>query len=137
VSIYVRLRVASEAYAMAVEHVVRVATLGEVAAVPGSSPAMLGVRNLRGQVLPVADLARLLGVVAPVPPASLVVVEAAGLQAGLAVGEVTGVSELADPSEETKSPLLAGATLAGGELIGIIDVAKVFDALEGAGSERV
>jgi purine-binding chemotaxis protein CheW len=137
VSVYVRLRIAAEVYAMPVAHVVSVARFGEVAPVPGSSPAILGVRNLRGQVLPVADLAYLLGVATSVPPAALIVVEAAGVQAGFAVDEVTGVGELADPTEDTKSALLAGATLTDGDLIGVINIGKVFDALEGAGSERV
>jgi chemotaxis signal transduction protein len=129
-SIYVRLRVASEAYAMRVEHVLQVTYLGDVASVPGSRPEMLGVWNFRGQILPVVDLALLLGVRRTDPPTRLLVTDVAGRQAGFAIDEVSEVGELQDPTEKTESELLAGATLVGGDLIGIIDVARVFDSLE-------
>jgi purine-binding chemotaxis protein CheW len=132
VSVYVRLRLASETYAIDVEHVVHVAPLGDLTAVPGSPPGMLGVRNLRGQILPVLDLAPLLGVARTGPPTHLVVGQSEGRQVGLAVDEVSGVGELADPTEETQSGLLAGASLAGGELIGIIDMARVFESVAGS-----
>ena len=90
-SVYVRLRVASEAYAIPVEHVTQVAPIGEVTAVPGSSATMLGVRNLRGQILPVIDLALLLGIPRTAPPAHLLVAEAGGRQAGFAIDEVSEV----------------------------------------------
>lgn len=130
-SVYVRLRVAREAYAMPVEHVIQVAPIGTVTAVPGSPAHMLGVRNLGGQILPVVDLALLLGIGRTAPPAHLVVAQAAGRQAGLAIDEVNEVGELADPTETTTSGLLIGATLAGSELIGVLDVPRLFSALEG------
>ena len=49
-------------YAMPIEHVLEVADLGQLTAVPGAGPEMLGVRNLHGQILPVVDLAPLLGI---------------------------------------------------------------------------
>jgi hypothetical protein len=44
---------------------------------------------------------------------------------------VSGVGELADPAEDTESDLLAGAVLSEGDLIGVIDVPRVFDSLDG------
>jgi chemotaxis signal transduction protein len=129
VSVHVRLRVASETYAMPVEFVLEVAELGELAPVPRSRPEMLGVWNLRGQILPVVDLALLLGIPRSAPPRRLLVAEAGGRQAGFAIDNVSAVGELADPAEEAESDLLVGATLAGGELIGVIDVPRVFDSL--------
>ncbi len=131
-SVHVRLRVASEAYAMPVEHVLEVADLGQVRAVPRSRPELLGVRNLRGQVLPVVDLALLFGIPRTVPPGRMIVAEAGGRRAGFAIDEVSGVGELGDPAEETESDLLVGAALGGGDLIGVIDVPRVFDSLEQA-----
>ena len=125
-----RLRVASEDYAMPVEHVLQVAPHGDVTPVPGSRPQMLGVRNMRGQILPVVDLALLLGIPRTAPPTRLLVAEAGGRQAGFAIDQVSEVGELADPTEETDSDLLVGAALVGGDLIGIIDVNRVFAALE-------
>jgi purine-binding chemotaxis protein CheW len=117
---------------MPADHVLEVAGLGEVEAVPRTRPEMLGVRNMRGQILPVVDLALLLGIPRTAPPSRLLVVEAGGVRAGFAVDEVIGVGELADPTEETVSDLLAGATLADSDLIGIIDVPRVFESLRGS-----
>ncbi len=116
---------------MPVEHVREVADLGQVEAVPGAQPELLGIRNLRGQILPVIDLARLLGLARTAPPGRLLVAEAGGRQAGFAIDEVSGVSDLGDPAEETESDLLVGAALLDGDLTGVIDVARVFDALDG------
>ncbi len=66
------------------------------------------------------------------PPGRLLVAEAGGRRAGLAINEVCGVSQLGEPTEETESGLLAGAVLGGGDLIGVLDVARVFEALEQA-----
>ena len=134
VGTYVRLRVGAEAYAVPVGEALEITELGDVAAVPGAPAGLLGVRNLRGRILPVIDLAVLLGAEPAEPAAWLLVTEAAGRRAGLAVGEVTGVGELAGGREDTDSPLLAGAVLTDGELVGIVDVAAVLKSLPG--SER-
>jgi chemotaxis signal transduction protein len=124
------LRVASEAYAMPVEHVLEVADLGQVRAVPGARPELLGVRNLRGRILPVVDLALVLEIPRTAPPGRLLVAEAGGRRAGFAIDEVSGVGELPDPAEETESDLLVGALFGEGDLIGVIDLPRVFDSLE-------
>lgn len=131
-SVHVRLRVSSEAYAIAVEHVREVAELGQVRAVPGAPRELIGVRNLRGQILPVVDLAPVFGIARTVPPGRLLVVAAGGRRAGFAIDAVSGVGELRDPTEETESDLLTGATLDGGDLIGVISVTRVLDSLERA-----
>ena len=135
-STYAQLRLAAEAYAVPIGNVVEIAILGDLTTVPGARPEILGVRNLRGQILPVVDLALLLGINAITRPDRLLVAEAGGRHAGFAVDAVSEVGELPDPTEETESDLLTGATLVGGDFIGIIDVTRVFDSLEGRGSER-
>ncbi len=134
--VYVRLRIASETYAMPVEHVLGVADVGQVRAVPRARPELLGIWNQRGRILPVVDLARLLGVTRTGPPERVLIAEARGHQACFAVDGVSEVGELEDPAEETESDLLAGATLADGDLVGVIDVPRVFDSLEGLTGER-
>jgi purine-binding chemotaxis protein CheW len=130
VSVHVRLRVAGESYAVAVDSVLEVAELGEIAPVPGAHGAVLGVRNLRGEVLPVFDLAALFGIARDRPPLRLLVAEHGGKRAGFAIDEVTDVGELDAPVEETESAFLRGATLDDGVLVGVVDVARVFGALE-------
>jgi chemotaxis signal transduction protein len=130
VSVHVRLSVAGESYALAVENVLEVAELGEIAPVPGARGAVLGVRNLRGEVLPVFDLAVVFGIPRTEPPLRLLVAEHEGKRAGFAIDAVTDVGELDDPAEETDSTFLQGATLDDGVLVGVVDVARVFNALE-------
>jgi purine-binding chemotaxis protein CheW len=127
---YVRLRIGEEAYAVPVGYVRGVATLGDVTPVPGGPPELLGVRNLRGQILPVVDLGRLLGTPRSAPAGRLLVTEQGARRAGLAIDEVSDVGELPEPAEEAGSPLLTGALLADGTLIGVIDVPRVLDSLE-------
>jgi chemotaxis signal transduction protein len=135
VTTYVQVRVAAEDYAIPVEHVLEIARLTSVTAVPGAPPALLGIHRLHGQILPVIDIVTLLGIPRQAPPVCLLVAQAGGRQAGLAIDEVSKVGPLADPVEETESDLLAGATLTEGQLVGIIDVARVFDAAGGGADE--
>lgn len=115
---------------MPVENVLEVATLGLVTAVPGTGRDLLGVKNLRGQILPVFDLALLLGIRRTAPPSHLLVAEAEGHRVGFAIDAVSGIGDLPDPTEDIESGLLAGAVLSEGALVGLIDVSRVFDSLE-------
>lgn len=126
--VYARLRIATESYGIPVGDVIEVADLGELTAVPGAPREILGVRNLRRQILPVIDLALVIGV-RGAQPKRLLVAEAEGVLAGFAVDEVTDVGELPDPAEETESDFLVGAMLYDGDLIGVIDVTRIFGSL--------
>lgn len=117
---------------MPVEHVLEVADLGQVRVVPGSQPALVGVWNLRSQILPVVDLALLLHIPRTVQPSRLLVAEAGNRRAGFAIDDVSGVGLLGDSMQETESELLIGAALDGAGLIGVIDVPRVFDSLDQA-----
>jgi len=126
----VRLQVGSEAYAVPVEQVSEVAALGPVRPVPGSGPELVGVCNLRGQIVPVVDLALLLGVARAAPPGGLLVTDIAGRRAGFAIDGVSAVCELQDPADDAPSELLVGTALAEDCLIGVLDVPRVLDLLE-------
>jgi chemotaxis signal transduction protein len=90
---------------------------------------VLGVRNLRGQVLPVVDLATIFEV-APGKAERIVIAERDGLRAGLAVDAVAGVEQLPEATEEVGSGHLVGAALADGALVGVIDVESVLAAVQ-------
>jgi purine-binding chemotaxis protein CheW len=122
--VHVRVRVAAEHYALPVEQVLEVADLGEIAPVPGSPPEILGVRNLRGQVIPVIALATLLGLGGD-RPSRVVVAESGELHAGLVVDEVVDVGELPPVSEQIESDYLLGALLVDGQLVGVLDLDSV------------
>ena len=129
--VHVRLRVGREWYAMPIDNVLEVAELGALSAVPGAGGAVLGVRNLHGQVLPVFDLARVLAVAGDTSSLRVVVAEHQGRLAGLAVDEVTDVGALASDTEESEAEYLSGAVLEQGQLVGIMDVERLFASLAG------
>ena len=131
-----RVRVGKEHYALPVENVLEIAELGEIAPVPSSGSALLGVRNLRGQVLPVFRLSAILGLDSRTPPGQVVVAEADGRRAGLAIDEVTDVGSLAVAlSNEPDSPFLTGSTFDKDQLVSVIDVPRMFAALGGLAAQ--
>ena len=76
-----------------VEEVVSVTT---IARVPCAQPAIAGVINRRGQMLPVVDLRQFFGLAAEPRPSdatSIVVISAAGMTVGVCVDELLGISE--------------------------------------------
>jgi purine-binding chemotaxis protein CheW len=124
----VRVRVAAEHYAVPVEQVLEVADLGQIAPVPGSPPEIVGVGNLRGQVIPVIDLATTLGLSGG-EPSRVVVAEAGELRAGLLVDEVLDVGEMPLASEPVESAYLLGACLVDGALVAALDVGAVLGSI--------
>jgi purine-binding chemotaxis protein CheW len=126
--VHVRVRIGPEDYALPVESVTEVAELGDVTPVPGAHAAVLGARNLHGQVLPVIDMAAVFGLSSG-SPNCLVVADHDGRRAGLAVDAVAGVGPLPDVSEEADSKHLVGATLIDASLVGVVDVRSVLDAV--------
>ena len=127
-SIYLLTRVRDERYAFPVHAVREVARALEVTPVPGAPPAVLGVHNLRGEVVPVLELAPLLGL-AGADADCVIVAEDGGRRAGLTVDELLDVRQLPSELEIAEAPL-AGSTLLDGELGGVVDVRAVFDAIE-------
>jgi purine-binding chemotaxis protein CheW len=132
-AVCVRVLAGGEHYAIPVASVLEVAEYGEVSTVPGAPPAILGVRNLRGQVLPIVDLASTLGLQEESDPERILVAEDDGRLAGLAVTEVVDVGILGEVTDEVESSHLQGALLVDGALIGLVDVGAVLGAIAPAG----
>lgn len=128
--VFVRVRVVDEHYALPVEEVAEVVAYGQLTPVPGAPPEVMGVHNLRGQILPVVDLAGPLGLDAT-EPARVVVAESGERRAGLAVDAVVDVGELPPASERPESPHLSGAVLVDGTLVGVLDVGSILAPLTG------
>ena len=131
---YVRLTVAAEEYAVPVGNVLAIVGPGDVTAVPGALPEVLGVRRLRGQIVPIIDLALVLGLNATVPQRQLLLAEADGVKAGFTIEEVRSVDELDGPLDAAESDFLLGVMVRDGEPFGVIDVARIIGSLRRAGS---
>ena len=94
---------------------------------------MLGVTNLRGSVIPVLDLASLLGAELDQPPRRLVVGHSDGHRTGLAVSEVSEVISLPDSLQPATTPHLTGAAVVDTTLVGFIDLDSVIATVAQAG----
>jgi purine-binding chemotaxis protein CheW len=130
-TVHIRVIAAAEHYAIPVDQVLEVSEFGDVAPVPGAPPEVVGVRNLRGQVIPVIDLATVLGLSDDAERQRIVITEVGARRGGLAVTEIVDVGELAEATERPESPYLAGAVLADGALVGVIDVPALMNAVSG------
>jgi purine-binding chemotaxis protein CheW len=127
--VHVRVRAGGEHYALPIQQVLEATDVGDVTPVPGAPPEVLGVFNLRGQVLPVIDLRALLGLAEAASPERIVVAEQGDRRAGLAVEAIIAVDELPDASEAATSEFVAGAALVGDDLVGVLDLVAAFDAI--------
>ncbi|CAN5468270.1 chemotaxis protein CheW [soil metagenome] len=128
---HVRVRVGEEHYALPIEEVTEVSELPVRTPVPEAPSTVLGVASLRGQVIPVADRAAILGVGRSEHPDRMVVAKVGGHRAGLAVDAVTDVGVLPTASEPAGGRHLAGAALVEGDLVGLLAVGSVLDAIGG------
>jgi purine-binding chemotaxis protein CheW len=134
-AMHVRVRCGGEHYALAVAGVREIAEFGQITPVPGAQTAVLGVWNLRGDVMAVLDLATLLGLERDAEPGRIIVAEDGELHAGLAVESVLDVGSLPELLEPTDSEYLSGAVLVERTPVGVIDLAAVFNAA-GTGAAR-
>lgn len=125
-----RVGIADEHYALPVAVVREVDRDGVMTQVPGAPAAVLGLRNLRGRLIPVLDCARLLELPHPGAFGFVVVVEHDGWLAALGVDHVHGVQDIADELEPVEEGLLEGAAPLDGALVGIVDVPALLRAAQ-------
>jgi purine-binding chemotaxis protein CheW len=128
---YVRVRAAGEHYALPVDDVFEVLEPTALAPVPGAPREIEGICNLRGHVLPVVALSRLLGLSDETSTTERVVVtETACGSVGLSVDQVIDIGLLPEAREGAKSDFLSGAVLLDGALVGILDLERVMAAVQ-------
>ncbi|MBN4946624.1 chemotaxis protein CheW [Stenotrophomonas maltophilia] len=99
---WLRLRCGTQAYALELLKVQEVVLPVPLLPLRGTAPAMLGIMNLRGQVVPVMDLGLHLGAAAAEDDAQtrIVVLEEDGETIGLRVSAVEDVANLTDSQIE-------------------------------------
>jgi len=93
-----------------------------LAGVPTAPPTLLGVFNLRGDIVPLFDTAALLGI-GRVPPSSHVtVVETALGAAGLVASAMPESVELGEPTGVTEGPGTVASYTLGSRVATLLDV---------------
>ncbi len=134
-------------YGVRMEDVQEVIALSPLTRVFHAPPAMAGVTSLRGEILPVLDLAILLGAGEATPRTSVearvvVVREATGLKrrAGLLIDELRGIRDL---PEDGLDPVPTTVSSSAGEIVvgvvpesppcSMLSVSKIFASSELAG----
>jgi purine-binding chemotaxis protein CheW len=122
----VRVRVGGEQYALGVAHVHEVVDLGELSAIPGSADNLLGLLNLRGEIVPAFDLASILQIDSDAHPRRLLITQRDGQRAALAVDEVLDVAPLDGAMQEADSPHLLASMVLDGALVGMLSVDGLF-----------
>lgn len=113
---WLRFHLAGQVFAVEVLKVQEVLRMPDILPLRGTEPAMLGVMNLRGQIVPVMDLSQRMNMgVQPANEATRVVVlEQGGETLGLLVQGVADVINLSDAGIE---PLSGPLALRGSEVI--------------------
>lgn len=132
-AMHVRVLSGGEHYALPVEAVREIAKLGAITPVPGAPAEVLGVWNLRGDVMGVIDLAALLGLDPGLEPGRIVVAEQGDLRAGLAVESVVDVGPLPEALEPVDSEYVSGAVLVDRVPVGVIDLGAALGAVSARG----
>ena len=101
-------KVAGERLALPARDVAEIIRPRAVTRVPHGPPSLIGVTNLRGTVLPIISLARLLGHDAAAPsPGARIVVMATGAAVGLLVDEISALTPASDERRIDLEALLA------------------------------
>ena len=117
-----RIRVGADDYAVPMSVAREVLAVPGVTTLPTAPPSVLGVCNVRGEIIPVFDTGVLLGLGALEEFESIAVVETALGPAGLATGAVGESIELGEMVGETDGPGTSGAFATSGGLAVLIDV---------------
>lgn len=90
---WIRFKLAEEAYGIAARQVNEVIRVGDITPVPGAAEQILGIVNLRGNVVTVLDMRTLLGIDSiPIDDDSrIIIVDSHGQMVGLLVDSVAEV----------------------------------------------
>lgn len=87
--------VAGRAYAVEISYVREVLAHSDVSRLPWGPPTVAGVMNVRGEIVAVADTARVLGVSEARPGGPVIVLDGGGHPLGLCVDSVDDVTSIA------------------------------------------
>jgi chemotaxis signal transduction protein len=129
-------------FAVEVRHAREVVVVEDLTPVPLAPPALRGVTNLRGYILPVLDPRPLLGLPArPIARGSRVLVLAGpagpvgiAIDAALALESVDRVGPLDEPAQRQLGEVGVGVLARGPEPVTLLDAPRVVGALQAGGA---
>ncbi len=137
---YVTFALGDEAFALSVMQIKEVLRVSEIAPVPGAPGYVLGIINLRGNVVTIIDARRRFGLpVQDIDAASrILIIEHADQVIGIVVDSVTEVVELSaeqiEPApnvgNDETAKYIVGVASPGDELLIIVDLRKLLSADE-------
>jgi purine-binding chemotaxis protein CheW len=119
------LPVGDDLYALETAAVREVVAAPELATLPTSPASVLGVFNLRGEIVPVFDLASLLGLGSTRDVPFVAVVDTSLGPAGLALTRVAETAVLGEPIAATETAGTIATYSIGKQLAVLIDVATL------------
>ena len=128
--------VGTESYAIPIEWVREVVSTPEVAPLATAPSVVLGLFNLRGQIVPLFDTARLLGVGSVTPVVFAVVVQTPSGPAGLAASALPRRALLSAPTGSSELPGTNGTYRAEHRVAVLLDLAVLLDPERLSGREH-
>jgi len=133
----IALRIGVRWFAVAAERVREVVTLESITSVPGVVDGVLGVALVRGRLVPVIDLPRMLDMAragdAAITRPRLVVLTQGEDEAGVVADETRGVLELPPPTQ-AGAGLIRGELRWNGHIVGLFDADAIVAVVTGAGA---
>jgi purine-binding chemotaxis protein CheW len=122
---------AGSLYAVDVAQAREVAVFDTLTAVPRSASVLLGVANLRGVVMPIADVRPLLGLPPHRPGAVIkgLVVEAASVRAAIAIEAALGLETFDQLATSKRQGFVQGMLPRGEEAVALLDIPSLLTAL--------
>ncbi len=136
ISQYVTFHIADEVFGFPMQQVAEIIRLPETISVPLTPESLLGLSNLRGNILPVLDLRRILQFnESKFSDATRVIVTDSGNILGFVVDKVSRVMSIDQSSIEhaenvkssVNSDLFSGVIREGNQLIQLLDIHKLID----------
>ena len=116
------LPIGEDTYAVPIELAREVVMAPVVTALPTAPAAVLGVCNVRGEIIPVFDTGVVLGLGAMATFTAVALLETTLGPVGLAITEIGGSVELGEAVAVTEAPGTMGAYVAGTKLAVLIDI---------------
>jgi purine-binding chemotaxis protein CheW len=133
-----------ETFAIDIRQVREIFEPKSITTVPGMSVALVGVTNLRGTIIPLADLRSALGVSTSVTPKYAVVVHHGTQQVGILVQEVPEIrtiqlDDLVAPSTPTAAegrPMISAFFKSENKLSAILELSRLLASIEGTANDQ-